>query len=169
MATFHSVGAWGTRVQDLRSAAKMTERATCAVERKPCIHAAHTHGMAHSSGPMRNNRSAAGSTPRACHVQCVWTCKGDFSGISSTFHSVEAWGTRVQDLQTAAKTAETKTCAVEKGPCIHAAHTYSTRHSSSHDMCSHRGAAGSTPRAGHVQCVWTCKGDFGGISSTFIA
>ena len=151
----------------LTACSKTTETATSVVEMRPCIHVARNGvALGHS------NCHTCHITMQCCmHLRCVQVramfgfLRGDFSGISSTSHSVGLWS---QDVR--------KTYALQQdgrdndvrggGEAVHSRGTHMAWVTQAVTLHLHAVLHAHAPRAGHVQCL-DLRGDFGGISSTF--
>ena len=101
-STSHSVGLWS---QDVRKtyALQQDGRDNDVRGGGEAVHSRGTH-MAWVTQAVTLHLHAVlhAHAPRAGHVQCL-DLRGDFGGISSTFHSVGLWAQGCKDLRSAAR------------------------------------------------------------------
>ena len=148
----------------LTSCSKPAERLTCAVEMRPQIHAANTHGVSHSSSHHSRHHYAVlrAHAPRESHVQC------DFGGILSTYLWHRMWGTRVQDIRPVKRRQRKR--RKRWGETVDSRSTHIWRESlvrcHTRAMSHHALLHANAPSTGRVRCM-DLQGDFGGILTSF--
>ena len=148
----------------LTSCSKPAERLTCAVEMRPQIHAANTHGVSHSS----SHHSCHHHTMQCCmHMRRVKvTRSATLIDLVHPFYSIEfgEQGCKTYGLQQGSDVSDVSGGARS---CIHAARTYGGSPSRCH-TCAIITHCYMHMRHLQVACsIWTCKVCFGGILTTF--